>query len=165
MPAGLLDFANNKEKDCSEFTITVPADKELTGWDATKANTLTLYIPVTAEADFTGDVELSISGAKAGVEDTSLVVGKVIAPITVETQVSDIVNGAQQQAAANIVIKENIPGYLDAGESIELDLDTLGLEGFAFGDASAAVSYTHLEEFAAVANEVAAKVQHAEEGY
>ena len=140
MPAGLLDFANNKEKDCSEFTITVPADKELTGWDATKANTLTLYIPVTAEADFTGDVELSISGAKAGVEDTSLVVGKVIAPITVETQVSDIVNGAQQQAAANIVIKENIPGYLDAGESIVLDLDTLGLEGFAFGDASAAVT-------------------------
>ena len=140
MPAGLLDFANNKEKDCSEFTITVPADKELTGWDATKANTLTLYIPVTAEADFTGDVELSISGAKAGVEDTSLVVGKVIAPITVETQVSDIVNGAQQQAAANIVIKENVPGYLDAGEDIVLDLDTLGLEGFAFGDASAEVT-------------------------
>ena len=151
VPAALLDFANNKTKDCSEFTITVPptnsngTENTLDSWNTTKANTLTLYIPVTAEANFTGDVELAVSGAKAGIEDTSLVVGKVIAPITVETQISDIVNGAQQQAAADITITENIAGYLDAGENIVLDLDTLGLDGFAFGDATAAVTAGDLD--------------------
>ena len=146
IPEKFLDFAANKEKDLSEFTITVPSESnQLVAWDITKANTLTLYIPVTAEANFTGDVELAVSGAKAGVEDTSLVVGKVIAPITVETQISDIVNGAQQQAAADITITENIAGYLDAGENIVLDLDTLGLDGFAFGDADAAVTEGDLD--------------------
>ena len=126
--------------DRSTFTMTLDQVAANADWEDNDPNTVTFYIPVTAEADYTGDIELTVSGARAGIEDTTLTVGTVIAPVTVTTEVTDIVNGAQQQAAANITITENIAGYLDAGENIEISLDTLDLEGFSFGSATAEVT-------------------------
>jgi hypothetical protein len=144
----LIERTKDATKDCSEMTIKVPSsDGQLTGWKTAKANTLTLFIPVTVKANYTGDITLNIKGAKAGVDETTLVVGKVIAPFSVETTVTDVINGAQSQAAANIVIKENITGYLDAGDTITLTPDTLGLsDGFSFGtNAKATVTSGDLE--------------------
>ena len=105
---------------------------------------MTIYIPVTVQADFTGDITMSIKGAKAGIEDTELVVGTVISPITVTTDITKVVNGAQQQATADITIKENIPGYLtsDAGENqVALLVDTLNLtNGVSFTNADVEVT-------------------------
>lgn len=141
----LIDIDATTAKDRSEFTLTVPSDGDLSNkWDADKANTLTLYIPVTAQADFTGDVKMSIKGAKAGIEDTELVVAKVISPITVTADVTKVVNGAQQQATADITIKENVAGYLtsDTGKNgVSLLVDTLNLtNGVSFTDAKAEVT-------------------------
>ena len=140
-----IDISAGTAKDRSEFTLTVPTAKgDLSNWDPDKANTLTLYIPVTVQADFTGDIEMSIAGARAGVEDTTLVVGKVISPITVTADVTNVVNGAQNQATADITIKENIPGYLtsDNGKNqVNLLVDTLNLtNGVSFTDATAEVT-------------------------
>ena len=141
----LLDIDEGTAKDRSEFTLTVPASSsEMKGWSTTKANKMTIYIPVTVQADFTGDITMSIKGAKAGIEDTELVVGTVISPITVTTDITKVVNGAQQQATADITIKENIPGYLtsDAGENqVALLVDTLNLtNGVSFTNADVEVT-------------------------
>ena len=126
--------------DRSEFTLRI---SDITGydgdWDTKEANTVTVFIPVTAEANYTGDIELTVSGARAGVEETTLTVGTVIAPITVETEVTNIVNGAQKQETADITITENIAGYLDDG-AVTVDLDTLNLDGFSFDTAKAEVT-------------------------
>ncbi len=140
-----IDIDAGTAKDRSEFTLTVPEDGGLNGkWDTDKANTLTLYIPVTAKADFAGDIKMSIKGAKAGIEDTELVVGTVISPITVKADVTKVVNGAQQQATADITITENIPGYLTSDENenqVSLLVDTLKLtNGVSFTDADIEVT-------------------------
>lgn len=143
--AKFIDISAGTAKDRSEFTLTVPTKKaSLSNWDPDKANTMTLYIPVTVQADFSGDIEMSIAGARAGVEDTNLVVGKVISPITVTADMTNVVNGAQNQATADITIKENIPGYLtsDNGKNqVKLLVDTLNLtNGVSFTDATAEVT-------------------------
>ena len=145
----LIDINAGTEKDRSEFTLTVPSadstDKNhFKGWSTSKANTLTLYIPVTAQADFTGDINLNIKGAKAGIEDTDIVVGTVIAPLTVTAEVTNVVNGAQKQATADITITENIPGYLTSttdANDMSLFIDTLSLSnGVSFTEATAEVT-------------------------
>lgn len=77
-----------------------------------KANKLVFEIPVTVEADKTGDIELTVSGAKAGVDETKLVVAKVIAPLTAEVKISNIKTGVQNQAIADILIKETSAGAI-----------------------------------------------------
>ena len=146
----LLDRETDSTKDCSEFSLTVPSSggTSLTGWNFGKANTLTLYIPVTAKANYTGDVQLNVSGSKAGIEETDLVVGKVIAPISVETTVTDVINGAQGQALADIKITENVPGYIEKDDNITLTLDTLNISGgyaFKTSGVKAAVTAGDLE--------------------
>lgn len=105
---------------------------------------MTLYIPVTVQADFSGDIKMNIKGARAGVEDTDLVVGKVISPITVTADITKVVNGASETATADITIKENIPGYLtsDSGKNrVTFLVDTLNLSnGVSFTDATAEVT-------------------------
>ena len=143
---GFLDIDATAEDDRSEFTVTVPKHVGLDAWKDEATNKVTFYIPVTAKANYTGDISLTVKGAKAGVEETTLVVGKVIAPITVDTQITKIVNGAQKQAVANITIKENVPGYLDVNKDIVLGVDTLGLlNGFVFDGATFKVTAGDLE--------------------
>ena len=143
--SNLLDINESTSKDRSEFTLTVPSSSsDMKGWSTSKANTMTLYIPVTAKADFTGDITMSIKGAKAGIEDTELVVGKVVSPVSVKADVTKVVNGAQQQATADITITENIPGYLTSDENenqVSLLVDTLKLtNGVSFTDADIEVT-------------------------
>ena len=123
--------------DTSGFEFQVPdegntdGDVVITGdWKAKKANKITFEIPVTVEAGFTGDITMTVTGARAGVEDTELVVATAEAPITVETQTTNVKNGVQTQVVADITLTENYAGYFDdetGKDTIVLDIDTLGL--------------------------------------
>ena len=118
-------------EDTSGFEFQVP-DGDATiadtnDWDADKANTITFEIPVTVEAGFTGDITMTVTGAKAGVEDTELVVATAEAPITVETTTTNVKNGVQTQTVADITITENFAGYMEDGDELYLGIDTLGL--------------------------------------
>ena len=118
-------------EDTSGFEFQVP-DGDATiadtnDWDADKANTITFKIPVTVEAGFTGDITMTVTGAKAGVEDTELVVATAEAPITVETTTTNVKNGVQTQTVADITITENFAGYMEDGDELYLGIDTLGL--------------------------------------
>lgn len=142
-----LDIDAGKAKDRSEFTVEV--NDQYTGWNKDKSNNITFFIPVTVKADYTGDIKLNIKGNRAGVESTDLVVGKAAPPITLETKVTKVINGAQKQALADIIIKENVPGYLkdDANKNtLALAIDTLGLtNGVSFDNAKVEVTEGDLE--------------------
>ena len=142
-----LDIDAGKTKDRSEFTVEVL--DTYTGWSTAKSNNITFFIPVTVKADYTGDIKLNIKGHKAGVESTDLVVGKAAPPITLETKATKVINGAQKQALADIIIKENVPGYLkdDANKNtLALAIDTLGLtNGISFDNAKVEVTEGDLE--------------------
>ncbi len=134
--------------DTSGFEFEIPDNgKDVsTGntWSGTKANKITFEIPVTVEAGFSGDITMNITGAKAGVEDTELVVAKAETPITVETTTTNVKNGIQTQVVADITITENFAGYIDdqkatnstpARNILTLSMDTLGLsQSMVFGD-------------------------------
>ncbi len=124
--------ANYKNEDTSGFEFLVPGDSidgvvSPKDWETGKANTITFEIPVTVEAGFTGDITMNITGSKAGIEDTELVVATAEAPITVETTTTNVKNGVQTQTVADITITENFAGYMEDGDELYLGIDTLGL--------------------------------------
>ena len=129
--------ADYKSEDTSGFEFLVPGDSidgvvSSKDWETGKANTITFEIPVTVEAGFTGDITMNITGSKAGIEDTELVVATAEAPITVETTTTNVKNGVQTQTVADITITENFAGYMEDGDKLYLGIDTLGLtEGSA----------------------------------
>lgn len=144
----LIDF--DDDKDLSNFSVTVPEnDAEVAGretWNANKANTFTLFIPVTIQADYTGDVKVDIKGAKAGIDDTTLTVAKAVPVVTVEAKTTDVKNGVQKQAVSDIKITENVIGYMNAGTTLTVALDNLGLtNALVFDDAKVEVTAGDLE--------------------
>lgn len=147
----LIDF--DDDKDLSNFSVTVPADNAFINgkqsgdkWSSEKANTFTLFIPVTIQADYTGDVKVDIKGAKAGIDDTTLTVAKAVPVVTVEAKTTDVKNGVQKQAVSDIKITENVAGYMNAGTALTVALDNLGLtNALVFDDAKVEVTAGDLE--------------------
>ena len=117
--------------DTSGFSFLVPGDGVGIGgsnvWSGDKANKITFEIPVTVEAGFSGDITMNISGSRAGVEDTELVVATAEPPITIEATTTNVKNGVQTQTVADITITENFAGYMEDGDELYLGIDTLGL--------------------------------------
>ena len=148
LASNLIDF--DDDKDLSNFSVTVPDnDATVAGnetWKADKANTFTLFIPVTIQADYTGDVKVDIKGAKAGIDDTTLTVAKAVPVVTVEAKTTDVKNGVQKQVVSDIKITENVVGYMNAGTTLTVALDNLGLtNALVFDDAKVEVTAGDLE--------------------
>lgn len=134
-----------KGKDMSTFEFTVP-DANEAGWKTDKGNTVTFKIPVTVQADFTGDIKMNVAGSKAGLDEKELVVATAKSPITVEAKATDVKNGVQKQTVSNITIKEVEPGYLDDGKDLTLTFDDLGLtDALVFDDADVKVTAGDIE--------------------
>ncbi len=137
--------ADLKGKDASTFEFTIPSTDE-NGWKTTKGNTVTFKIPVTVQADFTGDIKMTVSGAKAGLDEKELVVATAKSPITVEAKATDVKNGVQNQTVSNITIKEVETGYLDDGTNLTVKFDDLGLtNALVFDDADVKVTAGDIE--------------------
>ena len=148
LDTNLIDF--DDDKDFSNFSVTVPDNGATVAgnetWKADKANTFTLFIPVTIQADYTGDVKVDIKGAKAGIDDTTLTVAKAVPVVTVEAKTTDVKNGVQKQAVSDIKITENVAGYMNAGTILTVALDNLGLtNALVFDDAKVEVTAGDLE--------------------
>ena len=106
--AGLDSSAtSNEKKDRSTFGWKVE------GLAAADANEIKFYIPITVEAGYEGDVECVVSGAAAGIdEDATVVVATAKPVIKVETEVSKVRTGVQNQAINDIKIVETEAGAL-----------------------------------------------------
>lgn len=139
----------DEDGDRSDFSLTVPeADDKIDGstWKDDKGNTWSVFVPVTVEADFTGDITAHVSGAKAGIDEIDLVVAKAESPITVETAATEVKNGIQKQNLSDITITEKVVGYMDANTTLTVAIDNLGLNNsLVFDDADVEVTSGDLE--------------------
>ena len=140
---------NGQDSDMSTFAFTVPSAGDTVAssltWKST-ANTITFKIPVTVQADFTGDIKMNVAGSKAGLDAKDLVVATAKSPITVEAKATDVKNGVQKQTVSNITIKEVETGYLDDNTKLTLKFDDLGLtKALVFDDADVKVTAGDIE--------------------
>lgn len=109
----------------NEYFITI--NKENTGSDG---ESIDLDLNLSIAADFTGDVNMEISGA--GIEKQDLVIAKVVAPIEISAAAGvDLRIGLTNQAAPNIVITETQAETIDPStdaidDSILVDADRFG---------------------------------------
>lgn len=132
---------SNAKKDTSVIEWTVD-DKD---FKTTGTNKVEFEIPVTVEAQHSGDLELTVRGPKAGVDETKLVVAKIVAPISLEVELSDLRTGIQSQAGGTIVIKETEVGLIRDDEDLTLSFWDLGFNGMKFDDATVKVTRGDLE--------------------
>lgn len=116
--AGLDSSAtSNEKKDRSTFGWKVE------GLAAADANEIKFYIPITVEAGYEGDVECVVSGAAAGIdEDATVVVATAKPVLTVETEVSEVRTGIQNQTINDITLKETEAGALEADKEVKVKL-------------------------------------------
>lgn len=107
--AGLDSKATyNKDKDRSTFGYKIAPNDVIE-----EENELKFYIPITVEAGFEGDVECVVSGAAAGIaEDVTVVVATAKPVLTVETEVSEVRTGIQNQKINDIILTETEAGAL-----------------------------------------------------
>ena len=96
-----------------------------------------MYLYLSTDAAFTGDVTVAVSGA--GVEAdtiTPVTVAKVVTPITVEATETKAAMGYQNIDTSDITITENAAGALLDGNTVKLAIDSLyGSKELGFADA------------------------------
>jgi len=111
-------LTGNATKDTSEFEVELSA---LNGYRTDgRTNEIKIVLPLTVEANKAGDIELVIDGAN--IDEEKIVVGKAIAPISVEVKVADVKIGLQDQPAPEIIITENVAGALIENGMLDLVL-------------------------------------------
>jgi len=104
-------ITGNSDEDNSviEYTIRDALDRA-------KKDKLRFNFPVTVAADTPDcDLVVKVSGAKAGIPDTDVTVAKILAPVDVKVELSDLRTGVQKQALGSITITERFPGALRDG--------------------------------------------------
>lgn len=140
------DIVGDGSEDQNTFEWTVEAIGGQT-WKENGTNKAVFTIPITVEAKHTEDIVLTVSGAKAGVAETDLVVAKAVAPITADVNIADIKTGIQSQTGGNIVIKEVAPGAIRdrSGDKLTVSISDLGFGGMKFDDATVKVTKGDLE--------------------
>lgn len=111
---GNADLTGGRDSDdYNEASWTVNNDgKNATEWEIT--------LEVSIAADFTGDIVAEISGS-AGAEG-ELVLGKAVAPVTVEAEAVDTTLGTQTQELGDIVITEVEDEAIFDGKNIIVEL-------------------------------------------
>lgn len=135
--------------DTSDFTLEVPTANMTAGkkWDADTSNTLIVFVPITVKADFVGDIVAEVSSRD--METAKVTIAKAVAPVTIETAVTDVAIGMKQIPAADITLKEPGVGYWGRNTGatyITLALDDGGLaNGYSFTGAKVEVTSGDLE--------------------
>ncbi|MEW9673287.1 copper amine oxidase N-terminal domain-containing protein [Ammoniphilus sp. 3BR4] len=111
-----LEASTADADDQRELEFTIPADK------TDKKVELELLFKVSVQADFTGDIEATVSG-RQGVEGKA-VLGKAIAPVTATAGTTPkLVIGKKDQAIGDIVITEAKAGAILDGSGKELRVE------------------------------------------
>lgn len=119
-------------------TLRIEKDSDVfNGYSRSDAAYVDMYLYLSTDAAFTGDVTVAVSGA--GVEAdtiTPVTVAKVVTPITVESAETKAAMGYQNIDTADITVTENAAGALLDGKTVKLAIDSLyGSKELGFADA------------------------------
>ncbi len=135
--------------DTSGFSVTVPVDEMYAAkkWEANTSNTLIIFMPITVKAGFTGEIKAEVSGRDF--ETTTVTIAKVVSPLTIKTETTNVVNGMQHQPLADITIEETVPGFIGkttGANKLTINVDNGGLVNlFALDDAKVQVTAGNLD--------------------
>lgn len=135
--------------DTSGFSVTVPVDEMYAAkkWEANTSNTLMIFMPITVKAGFTGEIKAEVSGRDF--ETTTVTIAKVVSPLTIKTETTNVVNGMQNQPLADITIEETVPGFIGkttGADKLTINVDNGGLVNlFALDDAKVQVTAGNLD--------------------
>lgn len=84
--------------------------------------------PVSVAPDFKGDIVATFGGA--GIEDdVEVVLGTVVAPVTVEADTNKVKIDYRNVAIGDIIIKETDAGNLKKGTTLFLDIENMSFDG------------------------------------
>ena len=119
-----LDVPTTTTEDASEFEWVVDA----TYVANTDKDTITFKVPVSVEAGFTGDIDVTVSGAKAGVDEQTVTVGTAVNPLTIEATTNEVKTGIQNQVVSAITLKETAKGMLQ--DRADNETVTLSINGY-----------------------------------
>lgn len=87
-----------------------------------------LKFELSIDPSFTGDIVATFGGAGLE-EDVELVLGTVVAPITVEADTNEVSIDYRNVTIGDIVIKETDAGMLEKGKTLYLDVEELRFDG------------------------------------
>lgn len=102
------------EGDSNEVEFDLPSGLLEDGKKSFKAKFF-----ISTKADTTGDVTVQVSG-RAGVEVPETVVAKVVAPVSVEVQKTDVRTGIKGQELGDIIITEAAKGAFIEGRQVRI---------------------------------------------
>ena len=142
----IYDFEIDEEEDCSKLQQyakitndghTVEID--LHGADAInedEASKFEIQFTLSADANYEGDIALSVEGAGMSSEDVEdVVIAKVVKPVTLETTTTKTNMGYQKIDTADITLTEAEAGMLVKNGSVRIELDSIyGEEELGFAD-------------------------------
>lgn len=118
-------------------TLRIEKDSDVfNGFSRNDSAYVDMYLYLSVDPSFTGDVTVGVSGA--GVEAdtiTPVTIAKVVTPITVESTETKTAMGYQDIDTADITITENAAGALLDGKTVKLLIDSLyGSQELGFAD-------------------------------
>ncbi len=105
----------NPEKDTDGNFTQIYIDKDTFEFDNGEKNEITLTPEINIDAEYEGDIVMTISGPGVS-EEFELVIATTKAPISVEAEVTHIKAGFTNIPTADITITENFAGALTYGE-------------------------------------------------
>lgn len=127
---------NNEAQDAVKAAIKEDEDNEISlSGDVFKANSATdkrkleIEFNISAEADFTGDVDLVVTGAAVGNEELKATIATVKAPIEVKTEVNEVIIDYKNTPIKDITLIEPAAGLWEKGDVIILDAEEMKFEG------------------------------------
>lgn len=120
------DFEKDfKLKDDGDV-ITISEVPDATGKD--KKRKIELAFNISAEADFTGDVDLTLTGPGIANEELTTTIATVKAPIEVKAGVNELKLDYRDTEASDITIVEPAAGVWSRGDSIYLKVENMTFE-------------------------------------
>lgn len=111
-------FNSDIKGDSNEISFNLPSDLADQG---SNKREFKVKFYISSKADATGDVTVKIDG-RAGLEVAETVIAKVVAPVTVETEKTDVRTGIKKQPLKDVVITEAVKGAMVDNGTVRLKL-------------------------------------------
>lgn len=123
---------SDKDGGIKEGTFKINEDANeltFTGWKTDPTDTAEVHFTfqLSIKPDFTGDITATLTGTGVD-EEISAVIGKAVAPVTVEAESSDVVIDYRHTAIGDITITEAEAGLLEKGTTLGLKVENLSFD-------------------------------------
>ena len=121
---GLTDVTVTPDHKDETTVLKLNATRDKSNDKAKVEFTFTLSV----DPAFTGDIKAKFTGA-AFEEDMEVVIGTVVAPVTVEAETNEVSIDYRNVEIGDIIIKETEAGNLEKGKTLYLGLEYLSFDG------------------------------------